>query len=47
MANIRFDYKLNEPINLYSEFWYKSTGFFNIRVNYFGTLFRIGMLWKL
>ena len=47
IANIRFDYKLNEPIRLYSELWYKSTGFFNIRVNYFGTLFRIGMLWNL
>jgi hypothetical protein len=47
IANIRFDYRLKEPICLYSELWYKSAGFFNIRVNYFGMLFRIGMQWKL
>lgn len=47
IANMRFDYKLNEPISLYSEIWYKSAGFFNIRVNYFGMLFRTGILWRL
>jgi hypothetical protein len=47
MAFMRFDYKLNEPLSLYSELWYKSTGFFNIRINYFGTFIRTGILWRL
>ncbi len=47
MVNIRFDYKLSKPLSLYSELWYKSSGLLNIKVNYFGTYFRIGALWEL
>jgi hypothetical protein len=47
MINIRFDYKLSEPVSLYSELWYKSAGLLNIKVNYFGTFIRIGALWDL
>jgi hypothetical protein len=47
MCNLRFDYMLNKPVNLYSELWYKTSGLLNIKVNYFGTFIRIGMLWEL
>lgn len=47
MVSLRFDYKLSEPLSLYSELWYKSAGLLNIKVNYFGTSFRIGALWEL
>jgi hypothetical protein len=46
MINIRFDYKLSEPLTLYSELWYKSAGLLNARVNYFGTFIRIGVIWE-
>lgn len=47
MLNLRFDYKLNRQLNLYSELWYIGSGFLNMKVNYFGTLFRTGILWRL
>jgi hypothetical protein len=47
MANVRFNYKISTPLMVYSELWYKSSGFFNIQVNYFGTFIRIGALWEL
>lgn len=46
MLNLRFDYKLTEPLSLYSEVWYKCAGLLNARVNYFGTFIRIGIIWK-
>ena len=47
MVNVRFDYMLSEPLRLYSEFWYKSSGFLNDQVNYFATFIRIGIQWKI
>jgi hypothetical protein len=47
MVNIRFDYSLSEPLRLYSELWYKSSGFLNDQVNYFATYLRIGIQWKI
>jgi hypothetical protein len=47
MINARFDYRLNESLNLYSELWYKSSGLLNIRVDYFGTFIRLGAIWQL
>ena len=47
MINARFDYRLNESLNLYSELWYKSSGLLNIKVDYFGTFIRIGAIWQL
>ena len=46
MMNIRFDYKLSGPFTLYSEVWCKSAGLLNIRVNYFGTFIRLGVIWE-
>jgi hypothetical protein len=46
MINLRFDYKLSEPLTLYSEIWYKSAGLLNAKVNYFGTFIRIGVIWE-
>jgi hypothetical protein len=46
MANIRFDYELSEPLRVYSELWYKGSGFFNVQVNYFGIFIRAGILWE-
>jgi hypothetical protein len=47
MVNVRFDYMLSEPLRLYSELWYKSSGFLNDQVNYFATFIRIGIQWKI
>jgi len=47
MINARFDYRINESLNLYSELWYKSSGLLNIKVDYFGTFIRIGAIWQL
>jgi hypothetical protein len=47
MINARFDYRLNESLNLYSEFWYKSSGLLNIKVDYFGLFIRLGAIWEL
>lgn len=47
MVNVRFEYSLSEPLRLYSELWYKSSGFLNDQVNYFATYLRIGIQWKI
>jgi hypothetical protein len=47
MLNIRFEYKLSEPLRLYSELWSRSSGFLNDQVNYFATYIRIGIQWKI
>jgi len=41
------EYRPTERMSLFAEAWYKSAGAFNISVNYFGYLFRSGLLWKL
>ena len=47
MLNAGFNYRLIKPVSLYSELWYKASGFQNVKVNYFGTFIRIGVLWEL
>jgi hypothetical protein len=47
MFNLRFDYKINSPLSLYSELWYKSAGLMVIKVTYFGIFLRIGVIWKI
>lgn len=40
-------YKLNDALELFTEFRYKTAGMMNMHVNYFGTLWRTGIVWKL
>ena len=47
MFNLRFDYKINSPLSLYSELWYKPAGLMVIRVTYYGMFIRLGVLWKI
>jgi len=47
MFNLRFDYKINNPLSLYSELWYKPAGLMVIRVTYYGMFIRLGVLWKI
>jgi hypothetical protein len=47
MLNLRFDYKLNTRLNLYSELWYKPAGLMVIRVTYYGMFLRLGVSWKI
>jgi hypothetical protein len=47
MINICFDYRINNSIEAFTEFWYKSSGMMNMHVNYFGTLLRTGIIYKL
>lgn len=39
-------YKLSEPFTLFAEAWYKSSGNFNLNVNYFGFFIRAGIIWE-
>ena len=43
--NLRAIYEVRPAFNLWAESWYKSSGAFNLRVNYFGFFFRMGVLW--
>ena len=47
MLNLRFDYKLSNPFSLYSELWYKPAGLMVIKVIYYGTLIRLGIIWNI
>lgn len=40
-------YKLNTKLEIFGELWYKTSGAFNIRVNYFGYNIRTGLRWKI
>jgi hypothetical protein len=43
----KFSYKVSSKLQLYSELCYIQTGFFNVRVGYFGFSARGGLLWRL
>jgi hypothetical protein len=45
-CNLHGHYKLSEPLTLFAELWYKSSGNFNLNVNYFGFFIRAGILWN-
>lgn len=44
---LKGNYKLNSKLEIFAEFWYKTAGAFNIRVNYFGYNIRTGLQWKI
>ncbi len=46
-VSVRFTYNPRENIGLYSEIVYKSAGFNNIQVNYFGINLLTGILWEI
>lgn len=45
--NLQALYKINKPVYVFAESWYKTSGAFNLSVNYFGFLFRAGIVWKI
>ena len=44
---LRGMYRINEPLEVFLESWYKSAGALNLSVNPFGFFFRTGVLWKI
>jgi len=47
MVNIKGTFRPVSNIDLFLESWYKSAGFFNIQVNYYGFFFRFGVTWTI
>ena len=47
LVNVRFDYKVSNPVSLYSELWYIPAGVQNLQSDYFGTFIRIGARWEI
>jgi hypothetical protein len=47
MVNLRFDYSTSAHLSLYSELWYKQSGWMVIKVTYYGMFIRLGLLWKI
>ena len=48
MINLGACYQKNlDTPSFYLDLWYQSAGFNNIRVNYFGFFYRIGVLWEI
>ena len=45
--NLKGYYNLNSTVKLFAETWYKSSGVTNLEVNYFGLLFRTGVIWDI
>jgi hypothetical protein len=47
MFNLHASYKLNLPVCLFAEAWYKIAGASNLEVNYFGFYIRTGIIWNI
>lgn len=47
MLVLNTKYRLQVPLTLYMETWYKTAGVFNISANSFGFFLRTGVLWEL
>ncbi len=47
MIKFNYSYRTAANITLFTELWYQSAGLMNIRVNYFGIKYRIGLIWKI
>lgn len=47
MMNISVGFTGLNKLNLFSEFWYRTAGFNNIQVHYFGYFFRMGAIWQI
>ncbi len=45
--NLNGYYQINAPLRIFAEAWYKSSGAFNLSVNYFGFFFRTGIIWDI
>ncbi|MCD6597395.1 MAG: hypothetical protein J7L04_06895, partial [Bacteroidales bacterium] len=45
--NLNAWYKPGTPLKLFIETWYKSSGAFNLSVNYFGFFVRTGIIWNI
>ncbi|MBN2350200.1 MAG: hypothetical protein JXJ22_15280 [Bacteroidales bacterium] len=45
--NLKGIYKVSSLLSVFVESWYKSAGAFNLNVNYFGFLFRAGLVWNI
>jgi len=45
--NLNGYYQMNAPLRLFAEVWYKSSGAFNLSVNYFGVFLRTGIVWDI
>jgi hypothetical protein len=45
--NLNAKYDVTPQLTLFAESWYKSSGAFNLSVNYFGFFFRSGVLWRI
>lgn len=41
------NYTINKSMTLFAETWYKGVGTFNIYADYYGILFRTGLIWKI
>jgi hypothetical protein len=46
MINLHGSYKINAPVSLYAQAWYKIAGASNLEVNYFGFYIKTGMIWN-
>lgn len=44
---LRGQYNKNLPVEIFMETWYKSSGVFNLSVNYFGFFVRTGIVWEI
>jgi hypothetical protein len=45
--NLHFSCRVNSPVKLFAEAWYKNAGFLNMSSNYFGYAIKIGLIWKI
>ncbi len=46
MINLHGSFKINSPLSLYAQTWYKIAGASNLEVNYFGFYIKTGMIWN-
>lgn len=44
---LRGEYRVTDPLNVFSELWYKTAGALNLSVNYFGFFIRTGIVWDI
>lgn len=44
---LRGEYRVSDPLNIFSELWYKTAGSLNLSINYFGFFFRTGIVWDI
>ncbi len=47
MAHLSSQFEVMQNLHIFSEFWYRSAGFNNIQVHYYGYFFRLGASWTI